>query len=71
MVFVYNDVCFTSVHYSLNNSIQEKSNNPDVLAAGPLKTPRRTARSTSCSQWTGMMSSHDYSCVYNEKRNYM
>ena len=37
MVFVYNDVCFTSIHYSLNNSIQEKSNNPDVLAAGPLK----------------------------------
>ena len=49
----------------------EKSNNPNVLAAGPLKTLCRLARSTSCSQWTGMMSFNDYSFVYNEKRNYM
>ena len=37
--------------------MQEKSNNPDVLAAGQLKSP--------C--WTGMMSSNDYSWVYDEK----
>ena len=58
------------LHLFLNNSIQEKSNNQDVLAAGPLKTPCRTARLTSCSQWTGM-TSHGYSWYYDETRSYL
>ena len=47
---------------------KKQFNKPDARTAGPLKTRCWTAQSTSCFQWTGVTSSHEYSWVVGETR---